>query len=147
MVPVCPMDVTTTTMDEGEFPFQHNLGFTNEKCQSLNIWTPEISSAKKRPVLVWFHGGGFAAGSSIELPSYDGEKLARNGDVVLVSVNHRLNVLGFLDMSAYGDKYKSSANAGLTDLVASLEWVKENIAAFWGRSSKHNNIRTVGRRR
>jgi para-nitrobenzyl esterase len=133
--PVCPMDVTTTTMDEGEFPFQHNWGYTNEKCQSLNIWTPEISSAKKRPVLVWFHGGGFAAGSSIELPSYDGERLAQKGDVVLVSVNHRLNVLGFLDMSAYGDKYKSSANAGLTDLVASLEWVKENIAGFGGDPS------------
>ena len=60
--------------------------------------------------------------------SYDGENISRKGDVVLVSVNHRLNVLGFLDLSAYGDKYKSSPNAGLLDLVAALQWIKQNIA-------------------
>ncbi len=75
--------------------------------------------------------GGFTAGSSVELPSYDGENLAKK-DVVLVSVNHRLNVLGFLDLSAYGDKYKNSGNAGLADLVAALQWVKENISQFGG---------------
>jgi len=82
--------------------------------------------------MVWFHGGGFTAGSYVELPSYDGENLSRMGDVVLVSVNHRLNVLGFLDLSAYGDKYKSSPNAGLLDLVAALQWIKQNIAQFGG---------------
>lgn len=130
--PVCPTDATTTVNDEFEFVFQHNWGYMNENCQSLNIWTQKVNDGKKRPVMVWLHGGGFTAGSSIELPSYDGESLARKGDVVVVSLNHRLNVLGFLDLSAYGEKYKSSANAGLLDLVAALQWVKENIAQFGG---------------
>ncbi|NNV57402.1 carboxylesterase/lipase family protein [Limnovirga soli] len=130
--PVCPTDPTTTTNDEFEFPFNHNWGYTNENCLSLNVWTQQINATKKRPVMVWLHGGGFTAGSSIELPSYDGESLTKKGDVVVVSVNHRLNILGFLDLSAYGDKYKSSANAGLMDLIAALEWVKQNIAQFGG---------------
>ena len=130
--PVAPMDPTTTVNDEFEFPFHHNWGYTNENCQTLNVWTPGINDNKRRPVMVWFHGGGFTAGSYVELPSYDGENLSRKGDVVLVSVNHRLNVLGFLDLSAYGDKYKSSPNAGLLDLVAALQWIKQNIAQFGG---------------
>lgn len=130
--PVCPTDPTTTVNDVFEFPFNHDLGYNNEHCQVLNVWTRNLNDGKKRPVMVWFHGGGFSAGSSIELPSYDGENLAHKGDVVVVSVNHRLNVLGFLDLSAYGDKYKGSGNAGLLDLVASLQWVKENIANFGG---------------
>lgn len=130
--PVCPTDINTTTNDEFEFPFQHNWGYTNENCLCLNVWTKQINDHKKRPVMVWLHGGGFTAGSSIELPSYDGENLTKKGDVVVVSVNHRLNVLGFLDLSAYGDKYKASPNAGLLDLVAALQWVKQNIAQFGG---------------
>jgi len=130
--PVCPMDPTTTVNDEFEFPFHHNWGYTNENCLTLNVWTPGINDNKKRPVMVWFHGGGFTAGSYVELPSYDGENISRKGDVVLVSVNHRLNVLGFLDLSAYGDKYKSSPNAGLLDLVAALQWIKQNVAQFGG---------------
>jgi para-nitrobenzyl esterase len=130
--PVCPIDATTSVNDSGEFPFQHELGYSNEHCQNLNVWTPKINDGKKRPVMVWFHGGGYTNGSAIEQPGYDGENLARKGDVVVVSVNHRLNVLGFLDLSAYGDKYKASANAGLMDLVASLQWIKQNIAQFGG---------------
>lgn len=130
--PVCPIDPTTSVVDEFEFPFNHDWGYHNEHCQSLNIWTPNINDGKKRAVMVWLHGGGFAAGSSIELPSYDGENLSRKGDVVVVTVNHRLNVLGFLDLSAYGEKYKSSANVGMLDLVAALQWVKQNIAKFGG---------------
>ncbi|UFH55790.1 carboxylesterase/lipase family protein [Spirosoma sp. KNUC1025] len=139
--PVCPMDPTTTTNDEIEFPFHHDWGYTNENCLSLNVWTPQLTEAKKRPVMVWFHGGGFTAGSSVELPSYDGENLAKKGDVVVVSVNHRLNILGFLDLSAYGEKYKNSPNAGLMDLVSSLEWVKQNIAQFGGDP---NNVTIFG---
>ncbi len=139
--PVCPTDVTTTVNDEFEFVFQHNWGYTNENCLSLNVWSPGINDSKKRPVMVWFHGGGFSAGSSVELPSYDGGNLTRKGDVVVVTVNHRLNLLGFLDMSAYGEKYKNSANAGLMDLVASLEWVKNNIAQFGGDP---NNVTIFG---
>lgn len=131
--PVCPIDAMSGTgADDIEFAFQHNWGVTNENCLSLNVWTPQATTAKKRPVMVWLHGGGFAMGSSMELPSYDGENLAKKGDVVVVSVNHRLNVLGFLDLSAYGDKYKNSANAGLMDLVTALQWVKQNISQFGG---------------
>ena len=130
--PVCPTDPTTTVNDVFEFAFDHDLGYSNEHCQTLNVWTQKINDGKKRPVMVWLHGGGFTAGSSIELPSYDGESLARKSDVVLVSVNHRLNVFGFLDLSAYGDKYKGSGNAGLLDLVVALQWVKQNIAQFGG---------------
>ncbi len=129
---VCPTDPTTSVNDESEFAFQHDLGYPNEHCQTLNIWTQKLNDGKKRPVMVWLHGGGFTAGSSIELPSYDGESLSRKGDVVVVTVNHRLNILGFLDLSAYGDKYKGSANAGLLDLRIALEWVKQNIAEFGG---------------
>jgi para-nitrobenzyl esterase len=131
--PVCPlMDPTTTVQDESEFLFHHDWGYPNEDCLRLNIWTPEITNTKKRPVMVWLHGGGHTAGSSQELPSYDGESLAAKGDVVVVSVNHRLNILGFLNLAAYGDKYKSSANVGMIDIVSALEWVKSNIASFGG---------------
>src|ERR1700712_1387588 len=130
--PVCPTDPTVTVNDPFEFAFNHDLGYSNEHCQTLNVWTQKLNDGKKRPVMVWLHGGGFTAGSAIELPSYDGENLAKKGDVVLVSINHRLNILGFLDLSAYGDKYKNSGNAGLADIVAALQWVKENIAQFGG---------------
>ena len=130
--PVCPTDPTTTVNDAFEFAFNHDLGYSNEHCQYLNVWTQKLNDGKKRPVMVWLHGGGFTAGSSIELPSYDGENLSKKGDVVVVSVNHRLNVLGFLDLSAYGDKYKGSANAGLLDLQMALQWVKANITQFGG---------------
>lgn len=139
--PVCPTDPTTSVSDPFEFAFNHNLGYNNEHCQTLNVWTQKLNDGKKRPVMVWLHGGGFTAGSSIELPSYDGENLAKKGDVVLVSVNHRLNVLGFLDLSAYGEKYKNSGNAGLADLIAALQWVKENIAQFGGDP---NNVTIFG---
>lgn len=131
--PVSPlMTPTTRVQDETEFVFHHDWGYTNEDCLRLNIWTPGINDGKKRPVMFWIHGGGYSAGSSQELPSYDGEAISRKGDVVLVSVNHRLNILGFLDLSEYGEKYKSSANASFYDLVAALEWVKANIANFGG---------------
>ncbi|MBB6129466.1 carboxylesterase/lipase family protein [Mucilaginibacter lappiensis] len=129
---VCPIDPTTTVNDLLEFGFNHNWGYMNEDCLKLNVWTPGIHDQKKRPVMVWLHGGGFSAGSAIELPSYDGENLSKKGDVVVVSINHRLNLLGFLNLSAYGDKYKASANAGMMDIVAALQWVKQNIAGFGG---------------
>lgn len=105
-----------------------------EDCLRLNIWTPGINDGKKRPVMVWIHSGGYTNGSGHEQWSYDGENLARRGDAVIVSVNHRLNALGFLDLSAYGYQFKQSANIGLLDLVAALEWVRDNIAVFGGDS-------------
>ena len=103
----------------------------SNNCQNLNIWTPGLDDAK-RPVMFWIHGGGYMAGSSSVEDIYDGENLSRKGDVVVVSVNHRLNVLGFLDLSAYGEEYKYSGNLGVMDLVAALEWVKANISKFGG---------------
>src|SRR6201987_515172 len=97
----------------------------------LNIWTSSLSG--KRPVMVYLHGGGFSFGSAYELPSHDGAQMARHHDVVQVSVNHRLNALGFLDVSEIGGPdYAESANVGMTDLVAALQWVRDNIASFGG---------------
>ena len=104
----------------------------SEDCLNLNVWTPAPDS-KKRPVLVWMHGGGFAAGNSIEQDGYHGANLAGSGDIVFVSVNHRLNAFGFSDLSACGDPaFKNSGNVGVLDLVAALQWVHDNIANFGG---------------
>jgi len=131
--PVAPLETPTTSVqDESEFAFHHDWGYTNEDCMRVNVWTPGINDGRKRPVMFWIHGGGYTAGSSQELPSYDGENLAKKGDVVVVSINHRLNILGFLDLSAYGDKYRHSANLSMLDIKAALEWVKANIKNFGG---------------
>lgn len=111
----------------------------SDDCLNLNIWTPATDTAKpdnqKRPVMVWFHGGGFMAGSSLESDAYDGANLAKSQDVVVVSVNHRLNAMGYLDLSGFGGKYQNSVNLGVQDLVKSLEWIKQNIAKFGGDPS------------
>ncbi len=120
--------------DEQAFSFSWDDGFQNEDCLRANIWTPGLDG-KKRPVMVWLHGGGYAAGSGQELPGYDGKMLAKSGDVVVVTINHRLNVLGFLDLSSVSDKYAESGNAGLLDLVAALKWVNKNIENFGGDPS------------
>ena len=104
----------------------------DENCQVLNVWTPSLDSAAKKPVMVWIHGGGWTTGSSVEQYAYDGESLADFGDVVLASVNHRLNVLGALDLSSFGEEYARSGMCGLADLVEALRWVRENIACFGG---------------
>lgn len=140
--PVAPlMQPTAVANDESEFVFNHSWGYPGENNQVLNVWTPSISDQKKRPVMFWIHGGGFTAGSSQELPSYDGKNLSEKGDVVVVSINHRLNILGFLDLSAYGEKYKHSANQSLLDMVAALHWVRENIENFGGDP---NNVTIFG---
>ena len=108
-----------------------NYGNLSEDCLFLNVWTPNTDNAK-RPVMVWFHGGGFAAGNGIEQDGYNGENLAKKGDVVFVSVNHRLNAFGFSDFSGVDPKYAESGNVGTTDMVAALKWVHNNIANFGG---------------
>ncbi len=113
---------------------------TDNNCQNLNIWTPGVNDDARRPVMVWLHGGGFSTGTANE-DTTNGRNLSEKGDVVVVSVNHRLNVYGFLDLSAYGDEYKHSANVGLTDIVKSLEWIQENIEQFGGDP---NNVTLFG---
>lgn len=124
--PQAPMPV------ENDFISNQRIAVEGEDCQNLNVWTPGINDGKKRPVMVWLHGGGFQTGSSIEQRVYDGANLSRKGDVVVVSVNHRLNMLGFLDLSAYGDEYKYSGNVGTMDMVAALKWIQTNIEVFGG---------------
>ena len=103
----------------------------DNNCQNLNLWTSGIGDGRKRPVMVWLHGGGMSSGSGNDA-SYDGTNLARSEDVVVVSVNHRLNVYGFLDLSEYGEKYRYSANAGIMDIVDALKWLQENVSSFGG---------------
>jgi para-nitrobenzyl esterase len=102
-----------------------------EDCLTLNVWTPGLDGGK-RPVMVWLHGGAFAYGSGNRAVT-EGANLARRGDVVVVSVNHRLNIFGFLHLAdAGGEPYAHSGNAGMLDQVAALEWVRDNIAGFGG---------------
>ncbi|WP_319482115.1 carboxylesterase family protein [uncultured Draconibacterium sp.] len=98
---------------------------------SANVWTQGVMDGKKRPVMLWLHGGGFHTGASNDPMTY-GEAMAKKGDVVFVSINHRLNILGFLDLSACGDKYAESANVGVLDIVKALEWIQKNIEQFGG---------------
>ena len=115
----------------GTFRDHWNYGTLSEDCLFLNIWTPNTDNAK-RPVLVWLHGGGYSAGNGIEQDGYHGENLAKKGDIVFVSINHRLNVFGFSDFSGVDSKYADSGNVGTLDMVAALKWVKNNIANFGG---------------
>jgi para-nitrobenzyl esterase len=99
----------------------------------LNVWTPGVHDGKKRPVMVWFHGGGFSTGSGSS-HAYDGTRLAKKGDVVVVTVNHRLNVFGYLYLAGLSKDpaLADSGNAGNLDMVLSLQWVRDNIAEFGG---------------
>lgn len=114
-----------------DFGFQFKTESMSEDCQVLNVWTPALDN-KKRPVFLWIHGGGYANGSAIFLPAQDGRSLAEKGDIVVVTVNHRLNVLGYLDLSSLGGRYSQSVNLGMQDLVKALEWVHSNISSFGG---------------
>lgn len=107
-------------------------GGMGEDCLVLNIWTPTLAKAAKRPVLVHLHGGGYYAGSG-NSPQFDGEMLARFGDAVVVTLNHRLGAFGFLDLSELGgERYAQSGAVGMLDVVAALGWIKENIESFGG---------------
>jgi len=104
----------------------------SEDCLFLNVWTPALDARARRPVLVYIHGGGFNNGSGSD-PLYDGSALCRRGDVVVVTLNHRLNTFGYLYLGALGDpRYAASGNVGQLDLVQALQWVREHAAAFGG---------------
>jgi len=115
-------------------------GSGTEDCLHLNVWTPNLGGGK-RPVMVWFHGGGFSAGSA-NWNMYNGGNLAAKQEVVVVTVNHRLNVFGYLYLAELGgEKYAHSSNVGMLDCIAALEWVRNNIAAFGGDP---NNVTIFG---
>jgi len=106
----------------------------SEDCLHLNVWTPGLRDNARRPVMVWFHGGAYSGGTSNEIET-DGERLSRKGDVVVVTVNHRLNAFGYLHLAELGSPPLIDAgNAGQLDLILALEWVRDNIAEFGGNA-------------
>ena len=137
--PVCPL------LDEedprGDVLIPHRFWPKSEDCLSLNLWTRSLDPEAGKPVMVWIHGGGYSTGSAVEMVAYDGDRLSEFGDVVVVTVNHRLNILGYVDLSEYGEEYENSGNAGQADLVEALRWVRDNIAAFGGDP---NNVTLFG---
>jgi para-nitrobenzyl esterase len=136
--PVCPQTIADLRSDYGMM-IQWDLqsGGFGEDCLSLNVWTPGINDGGKRAVMVSFHGGGFATGSG-NAPGYDGAQLARFGDVVVVTVNHRLASFGYLHLADLGapPEFSEAGVAGVMDLVASLEWIRDNIERFGGDPAK-----------
>lgn len=115
----------------GEIFVPHRYWPMNEDCMNLNLWTPACDE-QKRPVMVWLHGGGYESGSAIEHIAYEGENMSRFGDVVTISINHRLNIIGYFDLSEFGDEYMNSGNAGGDDIIAALKWIQENVEKFGG---------------
>jgi len=128
--PSGPNTSDVTRQFQSIFPTAGEAKTDNEDCLFLNVWTP-AADANKRPVMVWFHGGGYAYGSG-GWPVYDGRNLAAKGDVVVVTVNHRLNAFGYTYLGDKDAGLADSGNAGNLDLVASLQWVRDNIAKFGG---------------
>jgi para-nitrobenzyl esterase len=116
-----------------------NYDDVSEDCLKLNVWTPALDT-QKRPVIVWLHGGGFVNGNAVEQDGYHGENLSRLGNVVFCSLNHRLGSLGYSHLKAAGG-HEASGNVGNLDMVAALEWVKNNIANFGGDP---NNVTIIG---
>lgn len=136
MPPVAPQPWTGVVDALEHGPASPQLGAdepTSEDCLFLNVWTPGIAATARRPVLVYIHGGAYASGSGSS-PLYDGTRLAERGDVVLVTLNHRLNAFGYLylDRIARTAALADSGNCGQLDLVLALEWIRDNIAAFGG---------------
>ena len=110
-----------------------NYDDVSEDCLRINVFTPAIKDGQKRPVMFWIHGGGFTNGNGIEHDGYNGENLARFGNVVFCSINHRLGPLGYCNLAGVGgEKFAASGNVGMLDIVAALEWVRDNIANFGG---------------
>jgi para-nitrobenzyl esterase len=125
----CPQNVKHTEVLAPQAPASEGY---SEDCLFLNVWTPATNDGRKRPVMFWCHGGGFTWESG-SWPWIDGTALARRGDVVVVTVNHRLGLFGYLSLKEFGaEKYAASGNVGMLDLVAALQWVRDNIERFGG---------------
>jgi para-nitrobenzyl esterase len=121
------------TNSYASFADHWNYDDVSEDCLRINIWTPSLKDGKKRPVMVWLHGGGFSFGNGIEQDGYGGENFAMFGNIVFCSLNHRLGPLGFTNLAvAGGERFAASGNVGMLDIVAALEWVHDNISNFGG---------------
>ena len=129
-----PQDMAHRFADPYQSFIDHwNYDELSEDCLRLNVWTPALDDGQRRPVMVWLHGGGYGAGNGIEQDGYDGENFSRLGNVVFCSLNHRLGAIGFSDFSSVGgDPFAQSGNVGMLDIVAALQWVRDNIAQFGG---------------
>jgi len=135
---ICPQTLSNLNGDYGMLiQWDLHVGGMGEDCLSVNVWTPGVNDGAKRPVMVSFHGGGFATGSG-NGPQYDGAQLAKYGDVVVVTVNHRLASYGYLHLADLGapPEFAQAGVVGMMDLVASLEWVRDNIEKFGGDPAK-----------
>lgn len=125
--------VRTPRVEGAPILMEAGIGEMSEDCLVLNVWSRGLGDGGKRPVMVWLHGGGMFLGSGDHMAMYDGASLTRRGDVVVVSVNHRLGILGYLHLGGLlGEAYATSGNAGMLDLVLALEWVRDNAEAFGG---------------
>jgi para-nitrobenzyl esterase len=138
--PICPQ--TGHLVDEArDFTYVRTEGHlrflpVSENCLVLNVWTPAIGDGKKRPVLVWLHGRGFAQGAGSET-QYNGARMAKRGDAVIITINHRLNVFGYLHLTdIVGQEFAGSGIAGMLDAVLALQWVQDNIEAFGGDKNR-----------
>lgn len=134
---ICPQAPANASQDYTRMiEWDKQPGGMGEDCLNLNLWTPGLADGRKRPVFVSFHGGGFTAGSS-NSPGYHGEPLARFADAVVVTVNHRLAAFGFAHLGEVLDeRFAASGTVGMQDLVASLQWIHDNIASFGGDPGK-----------
>ena len=118
----------------------------SEDCLVLNVWTPALRDGRKRPVMVWFHGGGYSVFNG-SASVYDGVRLCKKGDVVLVTLNHRLNAFGYLYLGELGGAtFADSGNVGQLDLVLALEWVRDNIQEFGGDPEQRDDLWGIWRR-
>lgn len=133
--PTCPSEerLTDQSATEGTFLRQRGpITAAKEDCLRINMWTPGLADGARRPVMLWLHAQGFGGGSGQHFLATDGENLARIGDVVVASINHRVGVLGYADLSQVPGGDADSGNVGMLDIVAALRWLRENAAAFGG---------------
>jgi para-nitrobenzyl esterase len=135
--PICPQEGALANAGREDGQDRRTIGFLpvlprSEDCLVLNVWTPALGDGGRRPVMVWLHGRGYAAGAGSE-GWYDGAGLSRRGDVVVITLNHRLNVYGYLHLADLGgERFAGSGVAGLLDVILALRWVRDNVAAFGG---------------
>ena len=121
--------------EPARFHLPPDMGLQSEDCLHVNVWTPGLRDGKKRPVIFYIHGGAYNNGT-VNCDLYDGNRLCHRGDVVVVTVNHRLNAFGYLYLGDLNKEYADSGNAGMLDIILALKWVQQNIAEFGGDASR-----------